>query len=151
MTLSTLSLAFLSIMSLRLIFHNSGYFFVIDCNKIFAVAVAICSFLWFKNMNIKFCKLINAFGAGTFGVLLIHSNSEAMRFWLWDNIVDVIGHYSLSIEFLIIYHLGVTFVIFIICNLIDQLRIATIEKWILNCYDKQVAGKADAWIQRFTK
>jgi hypothetical protein len=143
-----------SILCLRLIVGASvstSYFFISDSNKILAVAIAVCSFLWFKNMPIRYSKVINAFGAGTFGVLLIHANSSAMRTWLWSEKVDVIGHYTLPLESLILYSIVVVLAIFIICNLIDQLRIATVEKLLLRWYDRNVAVKADAWIQTITK
>lgn len=128
------------------------YFFLADSNKIFAVAVAVCSFLWFKNMNLKYSKVINAIGAATFGVLLIHANSNAMRQWLWKDTVDVIGHYqTLTTGELMLFSTGVVLAIFIICNLIDQLRIATLEKWFFRWYDNKLSAKADALIQRFTK
>ena len=129
-----------------------GFFFMSDCNKFFAVTVAVCSFLWFKNLNIKYSKVINAFGAATFGVLLIHANSNAMIQWLWKDTVDVIGHYqTLTTGELMLFSTGVVLAIFIICNLIDQLRIATLEKWFFRWYDNKLSAKADALIQRFTK
>lgn len=103
-------------------------------------------------MNIRYSKIINAFGAGTFGVLLIHANSNAMRQWLWKDTVDVIGHYqTLTTGELMLFSTGVALAIFIICNLIDQLRIATLEKWFFRWYDNKLSAKADALIQRFTK
>ena len=123
-----------------------GYF-LMDCNKFFAVLVAVCSFLWFKNMNIKYSKLINSFGAATFGVLLIHSGSNAMLVWLWKDTVDVTGHYSLPIFSLIFYSVGVVLTIFLSCNLFDQLRIATLEKWFFNFYDRKIALKADSFVK----
>ncbi len=127
---------------------GAGMFFMSDCNKLSAVSVAVTSFLWFKNMNIKYSKVINAFGAATFGVLLIHANSNAMRQWLWKDTLDVVGHYTLPIGGLVLYSFGVVLAVFIICNLIDQLRIATVEKWFLNWYDKKVSAKADALVNK---
>lgn len=140
--------AMASVLVLRLLFHQPGYFFLIDSNKIFAFAVAVCSFLWFKNIDIKYNKVLNAFGAGTFGVLLIHANSDAMRTWLWYDTIDVVGHYSFPLFFLVIYHIGTTLAIFVVCNLIDQFRIATIEKYYLNWYDIKMAKKANAFVSR---
>lgn len=140
MTLLSVVLAMVSICGIRLVFGRQvmlAYFFMSDSNKILALAVAVCSFLWFKNMKFDYSKLINAFGAGTFGVLLIHANSNAMRNWLWKDTVDVVGHYySLSTVSLILYSIGTVLAIFLICNLIDQLRIATLEKWFFNWYDR---------------
>lgn len=151
MTLLCFILACASIILMRLFFGEKtglGYKLVEDCNKLFAVMVAVCSFLWFKNMNIRYSKVINAFGAGTFGVFLIHANSSAMRTWLWKDTVDVVGHYNLPFYQLVLFSTGVVLAIFIVCNLIDQLRIATLEKWFFNWYDKKWSAKADAFISR---
>ena len=97
-------------------------------------------------MNIKYSKIINAFGAATFGVLLIHAGSNAMLVWLWKDTVDVTGHYSLPIFSLMGYSIGVVLAIFLVCNLFDQLRIATLENCFFNWYDNKVASKADSFI-----
>lgn len=144
MTLISVLLASLSI-------FRFGYHFVSDSNKLFAVVVAVCSFLWFKNMNIKYSKVINAFGASTFGVLLIHANSSAMRTWLWKNTVDSVGHYSLPFGYLVLYCVGVVVLIFVICNLLDQLRIASIEKCLLSWYDRKMAIKAESWVNKLVR
>ena len=151
MTLATVIIAIASILAQRFIFGERiglGDFFVSNSNKLFAVAVAVFSFLWFKNMNIKYSKVINAFGAGTFGVLLIHANSDAMRTWLWKSTVDVVGHYTLPLCNLILYSIAVVLAIFVACNLIDQFRIATVEKWFFRWYDSKIAAKADTWINK---
>lgn len=140
-TLLCMFFAIMSIIGLRLLYSERlglGYYFVSDSNKIFAVAVAVSSFLWFKNMNIKYSKVINALGAGSFGVLLIHANSDAMRTWLWKDLVASVAHYySMSTGVLILYSIGVVLTIFIICNLIDQIRIYTVEKWFFLWYDQK--------------
>lgn len=124
---------------------TNSHFFVSDSNKFLAVTIAVSSFLWFKNMNIKYSKLINAFGAGTFGVLLIHANSDAMRTWLWKDTLDVVGHYSLPFGQMVLFSVGGVLTIFVICNLIDQLRIATVEKWFFEWYDNKISKK-HKWI-----
>ena len=151
----TLFVLFFSLVSV-FVFHifcgykglGYSYYFVRDSNKIFAVAFAVCSFLWFKNMNIQYSKVINAFGAGTFGVLLIHANSNAMRTWLWKDTIDCVGHYDMSLYSLLLYSTGVVLVIFVVCNLIDQLRIATLEKYFFKWYDRKFATKADAFVNK---
>ena len=150
MTLLSFVLATVSIFVWRYMFKGRyiGYEFVSDSNRIFAVLVAICSFLWFKNMNIKYSKVINAFGAATFGVLLIHANSSAMRTWLWKDTIDVVGHYNLPFGQLVLFSFGVVLAIFIICNMIDQLRIATLEKWFFKWYDCKIAPKADKLVNK---
>lgn len=142
-TLISAILAIASIVVFRLYFGESfglGHFFLSDSNKILSVAIAVTSFLWFKNMDIKYSKVINAFGAGTFGVLLIHANSNAMRTWLWRDTVDAVGHYTMPLDNLVLFSIGVVLAIFVICNMIDQFRIATIERWLLKWYDKKIAS-----------
>lgn len=111
------------------------YFLISESNKVFAVLVAVTSFIWFKNLNLKHSKVINAIGGSTFGVLLIHANSDAMRIWLWKDTLDVVGHYSLPLGRLVIFSLGVAFLVFAICNIIDQLRVHIIEKPFFRWYD----------------
>lgn len=140
-----LGLASVAVLQAKL---HAGFFFMSDCNKFFALTVAVCSFLWFKNLNIKHSKVINAFGAATFGVLLIHANSDAMRQWLWKDVINAPVHYDLPLLQLIIFSIGVVLAVFLACNLIDQLRIATVEKWFFNWYDKKVSAKADALVNK---
>ena len=118
-------------------FGKGATFFVSDSNKIFAVIVAISSFLWFKNMNISYSKLINTIGASTFGVLLIHANSDAMRQWLWKDTVDCVGHYYLPPFQLVLYILSSVVIIFIVCTIIDIIRIKLVEKPFFRWYDKK--------------
>lgn len=152
MTAFIMFLSLISVSVIHLFLGHKGvgysYYFMRDSNKIFAVAFAFSSFLWFKNINIRYSKVINAFGAGTFGVLLIHANSTAMRNWLWKDAVDCVGHYDLPILDLIFYSLGIVLVIFVICNLIDQLRIATIEKMFFKWFDKNYATKIDVFVNK---
>lgn len=111
--------------------------FVSDSNKIFAVTIAITTFLWLKNINIPYSKLINTIGGSTFGVLLIHDNSWAMRNWLWKDIVDGAGHYSLPFWQLVGYSIGVVLAIFFICIIIDIIRIKIFEEPFFKWYDKE--------------
>ena len=80
--------------------------------------------------------------------MLIHANSNAMRTWLWKDTIDVVGHYTLPFGHLILFSIGVVLVIFVICNLIDQIRIATVEKWFFEWYDRKISVKAEALVNR---
>lgn len=138
--IATLLLVLLSILTVYApLYIRSGYpfHFVIDCNKLLAVAVAIASFLWFKNLNIPQSKFINLIGGSTFGVLLIHAQSDAMRTWLWKDVADCIGHFSLPFYQLVIYSTLVVLSIFSICILIDRIRIKVLEEPFFKWYDKK--------------
>lgn len=151
LTLFNVVLACASIIGLRYMFGGRMemvYHFVADSHKIFAVTVAISSFLWFKNMNIKYSKIINSFGAATFGVLLIHANSNGMRTWLWKDTLDVVGHYCLPLGEIVLFSVFAVLGVFLICNLIDQLRISTLEKFFFRWYDKKLSIKVDNYINK---
>jgi hypothetical protein len=129
-SLATILVAMSSVLLFR-------YRFVEDSNKIFAVAVAVSTFLWFKNINLKYSKTINVIGGTTFGVLLIHANSDAMRQWLWYDTVDCVGHYSLPLPQLILFSVGTVLAIFLICSAIDRVRQLLIEEPFFKWYDKK--------------
>lgn len=103
--------------------HISPYRLVSDSNALMALLTAISSFMFFKNLKIPYNKFINTVGASTFGVLLIHANSDTMRHWLWKDVVNCTGHYDT--DFFWLYAFIATFIIFFTCIIIDYIRINT--------------------------
>lgn len=102
------------------------YFFVADSNKVLAFATGVSAFLFFKNLKMGYSKVINTIAASTFGVLLIHANSDTMRRWLW---VDVCNNVDAYQEGNIIIHAIVSvMVIYFVCTIIDMIRIRVIEQ-----------------------
>lgn len=98
------------------------YWFVSDSNKLLAVAVALSSFLWVKNLDLKPNPVINTIAATTFGVFLIHTNSDAMREWLWVDTLNVAGQYSTSWGSVLSHSFGCVVLVFAICSLLDYCR-----------------------------
>lgn len=99
------------------------YFFISDSNKILALGIAVSSFMWFKDLKFRHLTIVNKIGATTFGVLLIHANSDAMRQWLWRETIDCKGHFeALSPTFTLAYAIVSVVTIFSVCALIDWLR-----------------------------
>lgn len=99
--IAVLLTVFISILSIILIifktnikFFGDSYYFLIDTNKILAVITAISAFMFFKNLKVNYSKFINKVSSATFGVLLIHANSETMRRWLWDDTLNNAGVFS---------------------------------------------------------
>ena len=104
------------------------FFLVSDSNAILALLVGVTTFMFFKNLRMPQSRFINAVASTTFGVLLIHANSNAMRQWLWKDTVDCVGHYSDTYYYL--YAPAVVLCIFAVCSLIDYVRIHSVEKWV---------------------
>ena len=133
-----LSSVFVAILSILCILHIKAkgldinpYRLVSDSNAPLAVLVSICSFMFFKNLNIKQSKFINTIGGGTFAVLLIHANSNTMRQWLWRDLCDNVGHYATNMIY--IHALLIPIAVFIVCSLIEYIRMKTIEKPLIDC------------------
>lgn len=112
------------------------YFFVADENKILALLLAISAFLFFLKLPVKNSKFINAVSAASFGVLLIHTNSAAMRTWLWKDFLNNVGQYGTSL--MIVHAIASVVGIYVVCTIIDMLRIKFLEKPILDVSTKCV-------------
>ena len=47
--------------------NNLAYYFVVDFNKVMAVVTAVCAFMYFKDLPMRYSPFVNAVGASTFG------------------------------------------------------------------------------------
>lgn len=118
---------------------NLCYYFVSDSNKILALFPAIAFFMFFANSRIKYSAIINKIAASTFGVLLIHANSDAMRRWLWRDTLKNVEFFSSKLLFA---HAIISVIaIYVVCTCIDMLRIKYPEKQFFKWYDKKYGGK----------
>ena len=121
-----------SVLAFSFVFKKYFFWFLVDSNKILAVATAISLFLFFKNLKLKYNPIINLLAQSVFGVLLIHANSDAMRQWLW---VDTLHNTQFfNSPCLILHALGAVIGIYLICTAIDQVRIHLIENPFFNLF-----------------
>ncbi|WP_275532598.1 acyltransferase family protein [Lachnoclostridium sp. An118] len=138
MTVASLVLAAVSVIACAwlgtVIGRNMAYFFVTDSNTFLAVLTGVSAFLFFKNIKLRYSWLINTIASTTFGVLLIHANSDAMRKWLWDDILNNVGFFDSA--WLPVHAVGSVIVIFAVCSVIDLVRIKLVERPFLAWWDK---------------
>ena len=113
----------------------SQYGLLADSNKILAIITAFCLFMFFKNVKIPYIKFINMVASASFGVLLIHANSDTMRQWLWKDTLQnaVVFHTA----WCYLHFICSVFGIYIICTCIDLIRIYCLEKPFFRWYDKK--------------
>lgn len=64
-------------------------------------------------------------------VLLIHANSDTMRQWLWRDILNNKKMFYKPFGIFVIHAIGSVVCVYIICTIIDRLRICLIEKPLL--------------------
>ena len=108
------------------------FYFVTDSNFVVPVIFGISTFLFFKNTKVRYSKLINLLGASTFGVFCIHTNGDAMRRWLWGDVLKVVNAFNSS--FTILHALGSIVLIFTVCSCVDIMRRRIIEEPFFSRY-----------------
>ena len=104
------------------------YFYVVGGNKLLAIFIAISLFLIFKNLKIEYNKFINRFASATFGVFLIHANSDTMRHFLWNDVLHVTTYYSASFYVSFFHWLFSIVIIYVYCVIIELARIRFVHK-----------------------
>lgn len=140
-----IALSSLSVVALAYLAPRHCYYLLSDSNKILAVANAVSGFLFFKNLKIPYSKFINAVASSVFGVLLIHANSDAMRKWLWEKTLRCTDFYDSP--YLILHAVLSVLGIYLICTVIDQLRIRFLER----PFFRRFGAKLDELQERFAK
>lgn len=101
-----------------------------DVDRPIALAAAVCSFMWFKDLRLPQSRVINLIAASTFGVLLIHNASDIMRRWLWNDIWGLPNTPAGVSP--VLYFLLVAIATYAACVVIDQVRIKLFNVVIRN-------------------
>lgn len=129
-TIISVGLSWLSILVVDFIGYKIGfrsfYHMVANEHKFLALTCSFSMFMLFKNIKIKQNKAINTIAASTFGVLMIHANSDAMRTFLWQDLLRNTSYYNSP--FLVVHAVVSVLLVYIVCVLIDQARIRFLEK-----------------------
>lgn len=94
-------------------------------NSLFIILSSLFIFIGFKNVEVKSNKMINTIASTTFGVYLLH-DFPMMRSVIWDQIIN--GPMYQDSLLLIPYSILTCLSLFIVCSIIDFIRISTIEK-----------------------
>lgn len=123
--LSIISIIGIDIINYKFYTHFDPYYFLAS-HKLLAVLMAISLFMLFKNIKIRYSKTINMIASTTFGVLLIHANSDIMRKLIWQDIFNVKGQYYS--KDLCVHTILTVLIVYVICVCIDLVRIKLIEK-----------------------
>ena len=116
---------------------GNPYWFVSDSNKLMALLTAVCLFNFFRTLKMPYSRFVNTLGATTFGVLLIHAHSDTMRQLLWTDLFDNVG--NLSVHYYALRSFGIILLVFIVCALLDYLRIISFERPLFAYYDRRRA------------
>lgn len=113
------------------------YAHIADSNKLLAVAIAVSVFLFFRNQKPRYHRGINRAAASCFGVLLIHANSDAMRRWLWQDLLHCQDNFYLPWPNLLLHAAGSVLGVFLVCMCLDQIRIRFLEEPFFRLWDRK--------------
>ena len=116
--------------------HDFYYYFICESNTICSFLIGMFLFLFFKNLKIKNSRIINFVASTTFGVLLIHTAGDAMRQFIWLDVFNVTALYDYGIGKTIGYSILYSIIVFVVCSLIDAIRILIIEKPVMKLLSK---------------
>ena len=137
-SLCSVLVSMLSVLAVILSGHPGTAYYFMEINTILSVVTSVCLFMFFKNYPLKYHKWINSIGASTFGVLLIHANSNTMRQWLWKDTFNNVGYFGKNIY---LHSILSVLLVFFICIMIDQLRLKFIEEPLFKQLDNYMARK----------
>lgn len=145
--ITTLICIFIGYLSLKYKFFYKYIFYEIGMRSIPELLMTICIFLGFKSMDIKYNKVINVIASSTFGIYLIHDH-DFVRPYLWINLFKVSKYYN-SI-YLIPYIIFIILSVFIVCSIIELIRIYLFEKQYMKLVNK-FSTKLDDIINKILK
>ena len=116
---------------------HAAFYLLSDSNKPLALLVAVFTFSFFRQLKLGYHKWINTIASTTFGVFLIHANSDTMRTWLWSDTLKNASMYSSQWWFA--HALLSVLAVFCVCSFLDYLRIKLIERPFFRFYDQHEA------------
>lgn len=101
--------------------------------RLLPMIISVGIFLWCTRINVQQSRFINAIGASTFAVYLIHMH-PMMEYWLFKKVFNLHDVYSESIWELIVYTIAVILIIFVGGIVIDKTRISLGNIFIVKPY-----------------
>lgn len=138
--------------------YGTGLRYLDQSGKIMAFLVGLTCFLFFRVLPVKQSPLVNVVASTTFGVLLVHANSAAMRKFLWRDVLNVPRAFSLPGPLLVLHAVASMIGVFTVSSVLDWLRIRYVEPVYMGWYDRharrlnrlaeRMASKAAAGLSR---
>ena len=138
LTVSSFGLLFLSVIVFDIIgliipiFSQHATYFM-NLSSPLAILCAVSLFLLFKNLQIGENRFINRIALSMFGVYLIHDNLF-VRPLLWNQIFQNTSYFDSA--FLLLHAFIAITITFVVCVVVDQIRIICIEKPVFFLIDR---------------
>lgn len=131
-----ISAIFLEIVGLKIPFIATESMTMASMESPFILIISYCIFVAFRNINF-YSKIINKIASATFGVYLIHT-SGVSRIFFWKYLFDNKGYANSN--FLILHIIVSVALVYIICTVLELLRIRYIEPVYMNYFQSKKDG-----------
>ncbi|MBQ7638724.1 MAG: hypothetical protein IJS90_07480 [Clostridia bacterium] len=115
---------------------SNALLYLNEVNKLLPFTNGLTTFMFFKSVKLPYNRIINYIAASTYGVFLIHTSGDAMRQFLWKDLLRVTKAYYLSWPLLLLHIFGSVLGVYAVCTLIDILRRKFVEKPLFGLWDK---------------
>ena len=138
------SVVALDLISLRIPAVSSHTTYLFGLEKITTITISVFVFLAFINTDINHSKIINTISSATFGIYFINDNNY-MRYFFWESLFN--GYKYSNTGLLIPYSLMVTVAVFLICLIVELIRINLLERIYSKAIDK-ISDKISALIEK---
>ena len=125
MLLTFFSVILFDILGLKINFIATHATYFYDMQKLPILIASLMLFIGFTNLNIRYVPFINIVSSTCFGIYLIHDNGYIKKL-LWDTIFQ--NSLYKDSNFLIPYTIMQIVIVFVICAILEWLRIHLIEK-----------------------
>ncbi len=115
--------------------YDASYF-----TSAYSLPIVLCAlglFLGFKNLKISYHPAINWAAGSALGVYLLHDN-PAVRTFLWKNLLDCQSYQHSSL--LIVHAFACTAGVFVVCLLLDKLRIVLLERPLFHHFSEKLSA-----------
>lgn len=143
--LLSIGLAYASVLFLikfgNTLWFLNRYYLLADSDKVLALIIGVLTFLFFRNLEIPQSKTINLIASTIFGVLCIHASSDAMRKFLWRDLLKIPDIYYQPLSYVVLYSVLSTVGVFVICSIIDLFRLKVLEPPII----KYISENEEKW------
>lgn len=131
--LGILSIIIVDFIGSQLGFENY-YYLLSNAHKFLALTSSISIFLFFKNLKVPYHKNVNILASATFGILLIHTNCDAMRRFLWQDLLQNTHFYDSAL--LPLHAFFSVSAVYLVCFGLEQIRSKLIERPMLHLFKK---------------
>lgn len=123
--LTYFSAVILKVLSLKFSVFSNYIVYFYDMQRLPVLLISLTMFIGFLNIDIGHKSVINIISSATFGIYLIHDN-DYIRPLLWKKIFD--NSLYTDSAYLIPYTILEIIVVFVVCAVIELIRIYTMEK-----------------------